>query len=373
MASAWIVDSGPSARIINRPSAVVKSNPQPTYNPRTVQPSTPSYSYGGWYNNPATGKNQRWFNGTWTDGAEPSSGGGGGFDIPQPDIDAIRREYEPIYQNYDRDEQMVKETEAGQEKLLGENLATAQGSLARNKAEREEYNKQQEESLNKQLQSAYAETVRHMKSLQQQGAVRFGRGSSAGQAVTDISNSEFYRQQGALQRTHLENVGNIQADFRKYLSWHADEEQRLIQDNKNKIFELKSQTRQFLTQIANNRNLTKSEEARMIRGAQEQYRARVADVNNELKRQQMALDMYREKVMVDLDAQLKAATQQRYAVAGNTFAQDVQSDLKGFTDVNTQGNEDRDEGFQYADDSSFLLARNPRYTEDEFENNPYFA
>jgi len=32
--------------------------------------------YGGWYDNPSTGKNQRWFNGTWTDGEEPAGGGG---------------------------------------------------------------------------------------------------------------------------------------------------------------------------------------------------------------------------------------------------------------------------------------------------------
>lgn len=31
--------------------------------------------YGGWYDNPATGRNQRWFNGTWTDGSEPGAGG----------------------------------------------------------------------------------------------------------------------------------------------------------------------------------------------------------------------------------------------------------------------------------------------------------
>lgn len=32
---------------------------------------------GGWYDNPATGKNQRyWSNGTWTDGAEPGKSGG---------------------------------------------------------------------------------------------------------------------------------------------------------------------------------------------------------------------------------------------------------------------------------------------------------
>jgi hypothetical protein len=38
--------------------------------------------YGGWYDNPATGRNQRWFDGVWTDGEEPSqaSAGGQGWD-----------------------------------------------------------------------------------------------------------------------------------------------------------------------------------------------------------------------------------------------------------------------------------------------------
>lgn len=46
--------------------------------------------YGGWYDNPATGTNQRWWNGTWTNGAEPSSGGssgGGGGSMPSFSFD----------------------------------------------------------------------------------------------------------------------------------------------------------------------------------------------------------------------------------------------------------------------------------------------
>lgn len=51
--------------------------------------------YGGWYDNPATGRNQRWFNGVWTDGDEPGKSSGGsssggksggnqpGFTLPQ--------------------------------------------------------------------------------------------------------------------------------------------------------------------------------------------------------------------------------------------------------------------------------------------------
>ena len=51
---------------------------------------------GGWYNNPATGKNQRWWTGgIWTDGSDPTGGGssgsaGGGADnILQNSINSI--------------------------------------------------------------------------------------------------------------------------------------------------------------------------------------------------------------------------------------------------------------------------------------------
>jgi hypothetical protein len=33
-----------------------------------------NYKLGGWYDNPATGKNQRWWNGVWTDGEDPTQG-----------------------------------------------------------------------------------------------------------------------------------------------------------------------------------------------------------------------------------------------------------------------------------------------------------
>lgn len=48
-----------------------------------------AYQYGGWYNNPATGKNQRWFNGVWTDGAEP-----GGGSSSSSAVDSAKKNYE---------------------------------------------------------------------------------------------------------------------------------------------------------------------------------------------------------------------------------------------------------------------------------------
>lgn len=40
-----------------------------------------NYQLGGWYMNPATGKNQRWWNGVWTNGEDPT-GGNANFNKP---------------------------------------------------------------------------------------------------------------------------------------------------------------------------------------------------------------------------------------------------------------------------------------------------
>lgn len=50
---------------------------------------------GGWYNNPATGRNQRWFNGVWTDGSEPSSSNSGGG-VQKENADSVDRYIESL-------------------------------------------------------------------------------------------------------------------------------------------------------------------------------------------------------------------------------------------------------------------------------------
>ena len=109
--------------------------------------------------------------------------------------------------------------------------------------------------------------------------------------------------------------------------------------------------------------MTRSEQARAVLQAQELYNARKADLNNQIKMQQMAMDQYGQKLKMDLEAQVELANRTRFDVADNTFAQDVQ-DTIGTVQPQTQG---VPMSTNYV--NPFARARN---SEDEFENNPYF-
>lgn len=316
---------------------------------------------GGWYDNPDTGYNQRWYSGS---GTSENMNASSGFSIPAPDMDAIRREYEPIYENYNRDEQFLKESQADETTMLNENFELADSRLDKNKTEREEHNLQQENSLNKQYRSAYEEAIRDRQALGQQGNVRFGGASSAGRAMSEIADREFYRQSGNVQSVHLENVGKLQADWRKYLSWHADEEQRLVTEKRQETTKLLNTYKQLFNQIANNRNLTKSEQARAERNAIETYQARKADIENSIKLRQMAMDEYAQKLRMELDAQIELADKSKFGVADNTFANAVESEVDN---VGYVGNQGQSISTNYVNP---FFAR-ARY-EDEFDN-PYFT
>ncbi len=319
---------------------------------------------GGWYDDPSSGYNRRWWTGSPDGGSSSSSNG---FSIPQPDVEAINREYAPIYENYDRDEQNLKNMESSEETMLNENFAQAKTTLDKSKVEREGYKNEQEKSLNNQYRSAYEEAVRGKQALDQQGNVRFGGGSSAGRAMNEIADREFYRQSGKVQNTHMENLGKLQSDWSKFLSWDADERQRLELEKRQSVTKLKNQFTQLFTQIMNNRNITKSEQARTIRGAQEQYQARKADVENQVRASQLAMDEYGKKLRMELDAQIELAGKTKFAVADNTFSNDVQSEVNGVNYIPSQGGVPMSTNYVNP-----FLAR-ARYSDDEFEDNPYFA
>lgn len=349
------------------PAPVVRlapSGPASTSNFIPVSNNNVVKQNGAWYWNPSTGQSEQYW-----EGGNPTSNPGSGsttFDIPAPpDVSGI---YNPIYENYDRDQAFATETYGAQQGLLGEQLTSAQGILARDKTEREGYNKTQEEDLNKQLQSAYSEAVRTYNAFQQQARAKFGRGNSAGQAIGELAQGEYFRAQGNVQETHLKNIGAIQSDFRKYLLWSSDEEQRLMQEHKAQNLQLTTAYNQQLNQISNNRNITRSEQARAVLQAQELYNSRKADLNNQVKLQQMALTQYGEKLKMDLAAQIQLANATKYSVAPGTFNNDVDTDL-GF---NTQTKGTSTQGGSEVNPFQ-LAAKNRNFVEDEFDSNPYFT
>lgn len=83
-----------------------------------------NYQYGGWYDNPATGKNQRWFNGTWTDGAEPggggSSGGGGGSAPAAPKYEFNPAAYDNLLTSMPKATEFAKGVNSIEDAALGD-------------------------------------------------------------------------------------------------------------------------------------------------------------------------------------------------------------------------------------------------------------
>lgn len=87
--------------------------------PTTTYVAPQQYQYGGWYTNPATGTVMRWFNGTWTTGAEPGQVAGATTtyqapsapSLPSPEeierqrqemLKQLSAEYQPLFSELDR-------------------------------------------------------------------------------------------------------------------------------------------------------------------------------------------------------------------------------------------------------------------------------
>jgi hypothetical protein len=206
---------------------------------------------GGWYNNPAAGgANQRyWGNGTWTTGSDPTSGGsnnnnnnGGNSGVSSSDPST---EINPVYQSM-IDELGRQGTEystsadtqkANTEKDWTEgntNINNENADLLSNIA-------LQEEKTNKGAQSGYSEALRAFNALKQQGASKYGQGSSVGQAIGELTGQQFLRTTGeargqvtdALNQLGLEKtkVGTYIAGKKSELDkWKRDAIQQ-INDN----------------------------------------------------------------------------------------------------------------------------------------------
>ncbi|GIK83655.1 MAG: hypothetical protein BroJett025_02770 [Patescibacteria group bacterium] len=181
---------------------------------RPIQSSTPQIKEnGGWYWNSATGQAEQY----WAPGQGPSSGGssnssnGGGVD------DSLMREIDNIYSpSYSYLNQL--ESDAPKEydsalKLVGEQYGLAKTNLQqgtdRNVAQLET-NKQEAFDARR---SALADAVRSYNALQQARIARFGGGSSAGEAATDIAQQEYYRGNADIEKAYTKQGMQIQTDI----------------------------------------------------------------------------------------------------------------------------------------------------------------
>jgi hypothetical protein len=139
--------------------------------------------------------------GTPTGGGNSGGNSGGGSGISQSDISdayapllsALDSYAGQLNQGYGRDVQGVNDQYVGGQQKTDAESAQLNTDVDTNQRQ-----------YNNQLTSAYQDAIRAYNALAQQGNARFGGSSSAGQAVGELANQEFFRQQGNINEQQTE-------------------------------------------------------------------------------------------------------------------------------------------------------------------------
>lgn len=140
---------------------------------------------------------RRWTGVGWDD----AGGGGNG----EQDLSSLISEmYDPYMKELSDMEGTIQSEYAGDEKNLIDQYGLYNRQAQDQEGELIRSTDKEQGKYNDTLKSAYEESLRGYNALNQQGRVRFGRGSSAGQAVGELAQREFFREQG--------KIGNKQAE-----------------------------------------------------------------------------------------------------------------------------------------------------------------
>lgn len=137
----------------------------------------------------------------------PPAGGGGGVGPAISDSD-ISEMYAPALRLADEAEGTAQSEYGVDVKNISDQITQQQQRANEDQNQLLADTDTEETNFNKVLRSAFEDAVRAYNSLAQQGNARFGRGSSAGQAVGELAQQEFFRQQGKV--TDRQTEGNLQ-------------------------------------------------------------------------------------------------------------------------------------------------------------------
>jgi len=107
----------------------------------------------------------------------------------------------------------------------------------------------EENKFNQTLQGALAEAIRSYNALKQQVTARFGGASSAGQAVGELANQEFLRQQGQTQQAGVEGSAKFGVEYGKIKSYVQQKKDDLDQFKKEALAQLRDNLNKGLNEI----------------------------------------------------------------------------------------------------------------------------
>ncbi len=163
----------------------------------------------------------------------------------------------------------------------------------------------EQSSFNKVLQSALSNAIRSYNALQQQARSRFGAGSSAGQAVGELAQQEYFRQQGDVQQKGVEGTAQFSEERGKIRQFVATKVRDLDQYKNEALGELEKNLRDQINSINARRDEANFNKAQARLNALQEARQRADQISQADKEFRQNLGL--------------AAVNQLQQVSGRTF------------------------------------------------------
>lgn len=237
--------------------------------------------------------------------SSPSNDGGGdgGGDISDA--------YAPALQAIAEAENALRGNANAQEESVGRNYQSSLDQTNTESAQLKTETSQRQDQFNKQLRSAYENAVRAYNALNQQKIAKFGGGSSAGGAVGELAQQEYFKQQGNINDQQSQGDLQFSNEFSKIGSYIG-----------KKLTDLDNWKKDTMSQIQQN-----------LSSALAEISARRGDVESNKTRDKLALlQSARDRVAAVQDA--NRSFMQQLAVASLSQAQQISG--RAFTPTEIQ-------------------------------------
>jgi hypothetical protein len=219
---------------------------------------------------------------------QQNNGGGGG----EPDYaNEISDMYAPALAALEGAIGVANTGAAEQQKSVEGNWMNADQKVDTESAQLKADTMGRQEEFNKTLQSAFESAVRAYNALKQQGQARFGGGSSAGQALGELANQEYFRQQGNITENKTKGDLQFSSEIAKIGTYVSQKKQDLLQWKNDTLGQIKTNLAQTLQEIAMRKGDIEANKTRdkigALQAAQQRVQA-VRDADNTF-RQNLAL------------------------------------------------------------------------------------
>jgi hypothetical protein len=280
------------------------------------------------------------------------------FSVPSgPSDQEIDSVYSPLFGDLSNQENNLNSQKAADQALIAEQQKNAEDQVNNQKTSNAaEYDAAQNKTQ-QQGESALSAAIRSYNALNQSRISRFGGSSSAGAAVGELAQQEFFKNQGNIQQSVQEEVSSLLRQRVAAQQYYDDELNRIGTEARSQLNELSKQYTNALSAINTNRSMLQAEKANRKLDVRSQYQSAVSNLQNQIAQSKLALQTWQAQFDYENQNNLSAAKDKWTAAISNDFFGNVQNTVNNANSLSLAP--------QTTSSSSLVMNRKPT-KDDEF-------